>query len=39
MIAYVKILISSLFSVKIKLISSHVFRSDLSAVGEIVVFH
>ena len=37
MVANVKISISSLFTGKIKMISSHVSRYDFSAVGEILV--
>ena len=39
MLADVKILISSLITVKIKLISAHVSRYDFSMVEEIFVFH
>ena len=38
MAANIKIFLLSLFTVKIKLISSHVSRYEFSAVGEIFVF-
>ena len=39
MVANVKTLTSSLFALKVKLISSHVSRYDFSTVGQIVVLH